>query len=92
MAARAIRDDDADYSFLDKQCSSAAAECSSSVWLSAIQSALGRRIARWLRRHSTPHPQAQDAASLSYEPGAQGRLEQVAGSIRRRHCTGGRRC
>jgi hypothetical protein len=43
MAPRAIRDDDADYSLLDKQCSFAVAEYSSNVWLSAIQSALGRR-------------------------------------------------
>jgi hypothetical protein len=37
MAARTIGDDDADYSFLIKQCSSQINCCSARVWFSAIR-------------------------------------------------------
>jgi hypothetical protein len=41
MAARVIRDDDADYSFLIKQCSSRINCCSARVWFAAIRPTLG---------------------------------------------------
>ena len=41
MAAQAIRDDDADYSFLIKQCSSAINRRSSSVGFTAIRTTAG---------------------------------------------------
>jgi hypothetical protein len=41
MAARVIRADDADYSFLIKQCSSRINCCSARVWFAAIRPTLG---------------------------------------------------
>jgi hypothetical protein len=41
MAARAIGDDDADYSFLIKQCSSRINCCSARVWFAAIRPTAG---------------------------------------------------
>jgi len=41
MAARMIRADDADYSFLIKQCSSRINCCSARVWFAAIRPTLG---------------------------------------------------
>jgi hypothetical protein len=43
MAAQAIRDDDADYSFLIKQCSSAINRRSSSVGFTAIRTTAAQR-------------------------------------------------
>ena len=43
MAARAIRDDDADYSFLIKQCSSAINCCSANVGFTAIRPTAAQR-------------------------------------------------
>jgi hypothetical protein len=44
MAAQAIRDDDADYSFLIKQCSSRGNCCSFTVSFSAIRWSLSRPL------------------------------------------------
>jgi hypothetical protein len=44
MAARVIRDDDADYSFLIKQCSSRGNCCSFTVGFSAIGWSLSRPL------------------------------------------------
>jgi hypothetical protein len=41
MAVRMIRADDADYSFLIKQCSSRINCCSARVWFAAIRPTLG---------------------------------------------------
>jgi hypothetical protein len=53
MAARAIGDDDADYSFLIKQCSPRINCCSAPVWFAAIRPNAGPA-----KRASTAYPAA----------------------------------
>jgi hypothetical protein len=65
MAARVIRDDDADYSFLIKQCSSRINCCSAHVWFAAIRPTVGpakRATAEWKCRRTASQPEGLPTA------------------------------